>query len=195
MDPQTLDAAIESALTRLGYENLRPMQKLAVQSFVQGRDVFVSLPTGSGKSLCYWLLPLVFERLRGIACCTAIVVSPLDALMKDQEHSLQERCVKAIKVGVDDQRMEDVKKGCYELLFVSPELLLTSSEWRDMLQSTVYKEQLVGVVVDEAHCVKKWSVALLFMHVLGSILIDFVQYCYKYLLHLGGRISEASFHI
>ena len=58
MDPQALDAAIESALTRLGYENLRPMQKLAVQSFVQlqGWDVFVSLPTqgtGSGKSLCY----------------------------------------------------------------------------------------------------------------------------------------------
>ena len=51
MDPQALDAAIESALTRLGYENLRPMQKLAVQSFVQGRDMFVSLPTGSGKSV------------------------------------------------------------------------------------------------------------------------------------------------
>ena len=112
------------------------MQKLAVQSFVQGWDVFVSLPTGSGKSLCYWLLPSVFEHLRGIACCTVIVVSPLDALMKDQEHSLRERGVKAIKVGVDNAR---IKKGCYELLLVSPELSLTSSEWRDMLQSTVYK--------------------------------------------------------
>ena len=80
MNPQALDAAIESALTRLGYENLRPMQKLAVQSFEQGRDVFVSLPTGSGKSLCYWLLPLVFEHLRGIACCTVIIGSPLDAI-------------------------------------------------------------------------------------------------------------------
>lgn len=89
-----------------------------------------------------------------------IVVSPLDALMKYQEHSLRERSVKAIKVGVDDARMEEIKKGCYELLFVSPELLLNSSEWRDMLQSPVYKKQLVGVVVDEAHCVKKWSVAL-----------------------------------
>ena len=66
MDAQALDAAIESAITRLGYESLRPKQKLAVQSFVQGRDVFVSLPTGSGKSLCYWLLPSVFEHLRGI---------------------------------------------------------------------------------------------------------------------------------
>ena len=51
------------------------------------------------------------------------------------------------------------RKGAMSCLFVSPELLLTSSEWRDMLQSAVYKEQLVGVVVDEAHCVKKWLVA------------------------------------
>ena len=134
--------------------------------------MFVSLPTGSRKSLCYWVLPSVFKHLRGIACCTAIIVGPLDALMKDQEHSLRERCVKAIKVSVDNDRMEDVKKGCYDLLRASPELLLTSSEWRVLLQSTLYKEQLVGVVVDKAHCVKKWSVAiLLFMHALGSIII------------------------
>ena len=82
------------------------------------------------------LLAIAVGHLRGIACCTVIVVSPLDALMKDQEHSLRERGVKAIevgvddarmedviKVGVDDARMEDVKNGCYELLFVSPELL------------------------------------------------------------------------
>ena len=156
-----MDTAVEHALTRLGYKDIRPMQKIAVQSFVQGRDVFVSLPTGSGKSLCYWLLPSVFERLRGITC--TVVVSPLDALMKDQEHSLRERGVKAIRVGDDDARMEDVKKGYYELLFVSPELLLTSSEWRDMLQSTVYKEQLVGIVVDEAHCEKMVSFILMYV--------------------------------
>ena len=62
------------------------MQKLAVQSFIHGQDVVVSLQTGSGKSVCYWLLPSVFEHLRGIACCTVIVISPLVALMKDQEH-------------------------------------------------------------------------------------------------------------
>ena len=58
-------------------ESLYPLTP--VQRFVQGRDVFVSLPTGSGKSLCYWLLPSVVEHLRGISCCTVIVVSPLDA--------------------------------------------------------------------------------------------------------------------
>lgn len=116
MDP--VDVAIEHSLIRLGYKEIRPMQKLAIKSFVQGRDVFVALPTGSGKSLCYWLLPLVFECLRETACSTVVVVSPLDALMKDQESSLQLFGVKAIKVGVNDDRMEDVKKSC---LFVSPD--------------------------------------------------------------------------
>ena len=58
-------------------ESLYPLTP--VQRFVQGRDVFVSLPTGSEKSLCYWLLPSVVEHLRGISCCTVIFVSPLDA--------------------------------------------------------------------------------------------------------------------
>lgn len=109
------------------------MQKLAIKSFVQGHDVFVALLTGSRKSLCYWLLPLVFDYLRKFTCYTVVIVSPLDALMKDQKHSLQMRGINAIKVDVNDDRMEDVKKGYYEVLFVSPELLLIRSEWRDML--------------------------------------------------------------
>ena len=64
----------------------------------------------------------------------------------------------AIQVGSDDtdKTVKDIKKGYYEILLISPESLLTSKDWRDMLQSPVYKEQVVGVVVDEAHCVKKW---------------------------------------
>ena len=75
----------------------------------------------------------------------------------------------AIQVGSDDtdktgkdikkgyyEILKDIKKGYYEILLISPESLLTSKDWRDILQSPVYKEQLVGVVVDEAHCVKKW---------------------------------------
>ena len=65
--------------------------------------------------------------------------------MKDQERSLQSRGVMAIQVGSDntDKIVEDIKQGYYEILFISPERLLTSEDWRDMLQSPVYKEQLV----------------------------------------------------
>ena len=84
-----IEAAIAQALERIGFSELRPKQKLAVRSFVEGNDVFVSLPTGSGKSLCYWLLPWVFEALWQGISSTIIVICPLEALMKDQEHSLQ----------------------------------------------------------------------------------------------------------
>ena len=56
----------------------------AVLSFLKGSDVFVSLPTGSGKSLCFALLPFVFDELYGRNGSIAIVVSPLISLMKDQ---------------------------------------------------------------------------------------------------------------
>ncbi len=85
-------AAIEGAGKRLGYQ-LRPKQQEAVVSFIRGSDVFVSLPTGSGKSLCYSILPWAFDTLRGRSKAQSIVlvVSPLVALMKDQVTSHQER--------------------------------------------------------------------------------------------------------
>ena len=88
--------------------------------------------------------------------------APLDAggvaLMKDQVRALAERSVKAVYVG-DAKKDAEVAKICagsYPLVFLSPEALLTDAIWRDMLQGAVYKERLVGVAIDEAHCVKKW---------------------------------------
>ena len=71
---------------------LRPLQEEAVRRFVEGRDVFVSFPTGGGKSLCYSVLPLVFDKLRKTAGQSLVIVaSPLIALMKDQVRALAER--------------------------------------------------------------------------------------------------------
>ena len=77
-----IEAAISSAVARLGFSELRSKQLQCVKSFVEGHDVFVSLPTGSGKSLCYWVLPWIFDLLKKRECCTIVVVSPLEALMK-----------------------------------------------------------------------------------------------------------------
>ncbi len=52
--------------------------------------------------------------------------------------------------------MDDVHEGLYQVLFFSPESLLTNETWRDMIQCQTYKQNLVGFIVDEAHCVKKW---------------------------------------
>ena len=57
--------AIHAAAKSMGYVELRAHQKTAIKSFVAGNDVFVAIPTGGGKSLCYSLLPVVFDRIRG----------------------------------------------------------------------------------------------------------------------------------
>ena len=77
------------------------------------------------------------------------------ALMKDQVERLKSKGVKAV-YGGDQCEMELVFEGRYQIIFLSPESLLTSSKWRDVLMSDMYQRNLVAVVVDEAHCVKKW---------------------------------------
>ena len=69
-------------------------QLYAVEQFVSGRDVFVSLPTGSGKSVCYACLPLVFDTLRQAGHSIVVVIAPLSALMQDQVASFTERGLK-----------------------------------------------------------------------------------------------------
>ena len=83
---QEVDEAILKAVRALGYHQPTDDQKDAIRSFLGGKDVFVSLPTGSGKSLCFACLPVVFDLLRASAGQKSIVVvvSPLSSLMQDQ---------------------------------------------------------------------------------------------------------------
>ena len=154
-------AAVSEAAGLLGYSSLRPRQAKVVEDFLSGRDVFVSLPTGSGKSLCFCLLPKAFDALRGTRSVDrqsiVVIVSPLIALMKDQVRKMTERDVSAVYVAEADERTEtEICDGKFQLVYMSPESLLTNATWRDMLQSDVYQTNLVAFVVDEAHCVKKW---------------------------------------
>ena len=88
-----IDRAIEAVCTNLGYAGLTPEQEKAVRSFVSGRDVFLSLPTGSGKSLCFAALPWIFDELhQRKGGSIVIVVSPLIALMKDQVNMMAAWC-------------------------------------------------------------------------------------------------------
>ena len=84
----SLLAVVKKAANLLGYENLRSSQEEAICRFLEGKDIFISLPTGSGKSLCYFVLPMIFNELRNCSSPIAIVVSPLTALMKEQVQKL-----------------------------------------------------------------------------------------------------------
>ena len=100
MAQKLVHEAISNATKALGYEQLRTKQEMAVRSFLSGKDVFVCLPTGSGKSLCYCLLPKAFDYLRHVQDSSiVVVVSPLIALMKDQVRAMTERNVMAVYAG------------------------------------------------------------------------------------------------
>ena len=126
---------------------------------MEGNDVFVSLSTGYGKSLCYAALPYAFDELRATDTPSiVVVVSPLIALMKDQ---IAVYSARGLKVGCvtgefSSKEKSQVVKGNFQLVFFSPESLLSGHRWRELLQVEPYRSNLVAFIVDEAHCVKKW---------------------------------------
>ncbi len=143
-----------------GYRTLQKEQKEAIVDFVSGRDVFVCLPTGYGKSLCFALLPAIFDVIRRVLKKSlVVVVSPLNSLMQDQVSSYCAKGISAICVG-DSHMNKDTRKrikgGEYQLIFTSPEALFTTTQWLDTLSSELFQSNLVGLIVDEAHCIKKW---------------------------------------
>lgn len=159
-----IEDALQRAVARLGFDEAKDKQKEAVVAFASGRDVFVSLPTGYGKSLCYSCLPCLFDIL-GLQTgktqrvgAVVVVVTPLVAIMKEQSELLTGKGVPAIHVasGVDESTEEALLEGRFRIVFISPEQLLGLKKWRDMLRSEVYQKSLAAFVVDEAHCVKKW---------------------------------------
>lgn len=159
---EKLTEALQKAANDLGHKAARAKQLEVIILFVQGKDVFVSLPTGSGKSFCFYALPLVFDTLRNHnePRSIVIVLSPLLALMKNQVSYLAKHGVRSLYVtqetDCDDTSMQGLHEGRYQIVFFSPEALLCSDTWRDMLQTSVYQEHVVGLIIDEAHLVKKW---------------------------------------
>ena len=151
-----IEAAMTASAEALGYDKLTRNQSKVLRSFLSGSEVFASLPTGSGKS-CYWVLPGAFDMLRKTDTSIVLVISPLIALMKDQVERLKVKRMKAV-YGGDQCEMDRVYEGHYQMIFLSPESLLTTNKWRDILLSDVYQRNLIAVVIDEAHCVNEWQI-------------------------------------
>ena len=153
-----ITSCMEDVCLSLGYSELRSQQKDAIKAFVAAHDVFISLPTGFGKSIIYGCLPLLFDKLR---CklkpsSIVIVICPLIALMKDQVERFKSLGIQAAYVG--DQSLDTAAflTGDVKLIFINPESLNRGSLWRDVISSDVYQQNVVAFVIDEAHLVKNW---------------------------------------
>ena len=161
------ESSISYGLERLGYTDtnfsLKPEQKAAVQHLYNGRDVFVWLPTGFGKSLCYEILPFVHDHSkRGCSDKSlVIVVSPLVSLMIDQTQCLRKKGVKAAILSTAASKVDktllatDDDLSTCSLLFCAPEAIMCS-KWREDLQRPTVMNRVVAVTIDEAHCFSKW---------------------------------------
>ena len=109
--------------------------------------MFISLPTGYGKSICFALLPLVFDRMRGDVGSIVMCISPLTALMMEQRTKFSVRGISSeyICLQQDIEAMDRVRKGMVQLLYVSPESILSNPQWRDMLLLPVYQKNIVAL--------------------------------------------------
>ena len=157
-----LEAAINSAVEAVGVTALKPLQREAIRAFASRNDVFVSLPTGYGKLFCFTLLPLVFDRIHSRSGSIVLCISPLTSLMMEQRTKftmLGLRCEFVGELQQDLESISDVQNGRVQLLFISPESLLSNPQWREMLRIPVYQERVVALVVDEAHCIVMWYVS------------------------------------
>ncbi|NND80035.1 MAG: DNA helicase RecQ [Maribacter sp.] len=137
-----------------GFSQFKGLQEDVVTNIIQGNNTFVIMPTGGGKSLCYQLPALMQKG-------TAIIVSPLIALMKNQvdairgisaEHGIAHVLNSSLNKTEVKQVKEDITNGITKLLYVAPESL-TKEEYIQFLRS----EAVSFVAVDEAHCISEWG--------------------------------------
>ena len=137
-----------------GFDKFKGDQEAIILSLMEGHDTFVLMPTGGGKSLCYQLPSLIMEG-------TAIVISPLIALMKNQvdvingmseDGTVAHYLNSSLNKSAIQQVMDNVRSGKTKLLYVAPESL-NKEEYVEFLKSI----HISFYAIDEAHCISEWG--------------------------------------
>lgn len=148
---------------RFHLRGFRPNQLEAIDATLGGKDTFILMPTGGGKSLCYQLPSVVTSgRTRGVT----LVVSPLLSLMQDQVEHLRKLNIKAFLMNGESDKAErswilgqlsDEGGEGLELLYITPEMVNKNQNLVRALEKLHRRNRLARLVIDEAHCVSQWG--------------------------------------
>lgn len=155
-----IDEVYEVLMNSFNLALFRPNQLEAVVATLQGKDVFVLIPTGGGKSLCYQLPALVNG---GHTSGITVVISPLISLMQDQVQHLLAKNIRAGMIsskGSTDERnlsFRQLALGQLDLVYLSPEMVNNSVRVQKVIAKLHENGMLARIVVDEAHCVSSWG--------------------------------------
>ena len=147
-----VDNAISLILkTYWGYTDFRSIQKDIIKQIIQKNDVLALLPTGGGKSLCFQIPGLYFNK-------TTLVISPLVALMQDQVNDLIKKNIAAVYLQGHIDNVEYLEfettllQGNYQFVYIAPERLI-SKKFQELIQ----KSQFGLIAIDEAHCISQFG--------------------------------------
>ena len=155
----------EEVKQQFNLENIFPEQEESIREFFKKKNIFVNLPRGFGKLLIFQCLPIVadvlYSRPRGSSII--VVVSPLHSLMDDQVQHLGNLGIPTIAITdkEDEEIIQQVLYGTYIIVFGSPECLLSATIWRGIFSCETLRDILIGVAIDEAHCITPWYVVMI----------------------------------
>lgn len=145
------DESLKILKNYFGYDSFRKGQKEAIENIMLGKDTFIIMPTGGGKSLCYQVPALLLEG-------ATLVISPLISLMKDQVDTLNNMGISATYINSTlnsieiDERINGIRNNQYKLIYLAPERLDSMSSILKMNNINISL-----IAIDEAHCVSKWG--------------------------------------